>query len=154
MKRLLKSIMAGDAPRHIATIRHGRAKRIISARTCCPSGNARLWSSVAENQAYAIKPLLILAGVDEIKVKWPTRADTISIAAHLEGSESDARLWAALLSHLCGIPMPVANRLALAHADALAAMFAHAFREMRSLMPVGDPRLAERLPATLAGEAI
>jgi hypothetical protein len=159
MKRLLKSIMGGDAPRHIATIRHGRTERIISAHTYVPSSNTRLRSSVAEakdapmqHQTYAIKPLLDLAGVETFTVKWPTRADTVAIAAHVEGSESDARLWAALLWHLCGIPMPVSNRLALAHGDALAAMFAYAFREMRAQMPAGDPRLAEWLPAVLARE--
>lgn len=160
MKRLLKSIVGGERPRHIATIRRGRAKRTLSAVRYRKTGNAHQRPAVAEignnpmqQQVFATAPLLEMAGVENFHIRWPSDADVIAIGLSLSEdgnvNREPRRLFAALLEHLAGLDPATARRLVLAHLDAVAAMFGYAFREMRAGLPADDPRLAERLPAIL-----
>lgn len=101
---------------------------------------------------FSTRPLMEMAGVAQFTFRWPTRDDLLAIDAACRNDASDVRFWGVLLHHICGVPMPAAVRIALAHQAAVAVMFRHAFREMRALFLPGDPRLAERVPAALADE--
>jgi hypothetical protein len=107
-----------------------------------------------EQKMCSTAPLLEMAGVDTFQIRWPSDADVLAIGLSLSenGNVNDEprRLFAALLEHLAGLDPATARRLVLAHLDAVAGLFAHAFREMRAALPADDPRLADRLPAVLA----
>ncbi|QRI61824.1 hypothetical protein JQ506_12990 [Shinella sp. PSBB067] len=104
----------------------------------------------------SMRPLLQTVRANRIDVHWPTAEETLVIGAIMQDRARTnaeihpANTTAALLEVLCGLPRPAALRAALAHQDAVYAMFRHAFRTMRAQMLPGDPRLAEPLPAILA----
>lgn len=105
---------------------------------------------------YDVAPLLAMAGVTGFRIRWPSNADVIAIGLLLQRERGDEahRTFSVLLQHLAGFSPATARRLVLAHLNAVAGLFAHAFREMRAALPEGDPRLNERLPAALAGEDV
>lgn len=105
-----------------------------------------------KTQPVDIRPLLQMAGVTEFKVRWPSRSDVLAIGTRIAADTADTRVYAALLENLCGLSPAIAGRVTLAHTAEVNALFMTAFRKMRSEMPSGDPRLAEKLPLILAGE--
>ncbi|MGV2109789.1 hypothetical protein ACQZ46_00760 [Agrobacterium salinitolerans] len=105
-----------------------------------------------QTQSFSLGPLLQMAGVTTFTVRWPSRSDVLAIAMRVGDDAPATRIYAALLESLCGIPPAVASRAALAHKKEVNALFMAAFQIMRSEMPDDDPRLAESLPAALAGE--
>lgn len=152
MSGFLRSILANTA-RPASTMRcSGIALHVFKADM--PAVRTSAFDRTV--RSYDLSPIMEIAGVTTLSVRWPSEQDVAAIglamgqAGELAEGPVSPRFWAIVVEHLLGLDPSTALRIALAHHVTIAVAIGYVFREMRAQMPLGDPRLDEPLPAIIA----